>query len=186
MHDLMRTYPLATIVTSDLDANPIPVLLDAAASPNGTLLGHVARGNELWRHADEQVLAIFHGPDAYITPNWYETKKETGKVVPTWNYLTVHAYGRLIVHDDRSWIRGQIGRLTTTHEASSPQPWSVEDAPPEYIDGLVQAIVGIEIPIERLVGKFKASQNQPERNKAGVVAGLIVSPAQHGRFGLVQ
>ena len=177
MHALISGCPLATLVTvgpDGLTANHIPFLLSAEPAPNGTLLAHVARANSMWRTFDSsrEVLAIFHGPDAYVSPNWYATKAETGKVVPTWNYAVVHAYGSMLIHDDPAWVRAQIEALTTTHEAAMPAPWSVGDAPPEYIEKLTQAIVGIEIVVTRLVGKWKVSQNQPAENRAGVVAGL--------------
>jgi transcriptional regulator len=177
MRALMRAHPLATIITSGLGglcANHIPLLVDPVPTPYGRLLGHVARANSMWREVDEsqEVLAIFQGPDAYISPNWYATKRENGKVVPTWNYAVVHAYGHMHVHDDQEWTRGQIEQLTAEHEALMSAPWSVSDAPTEYVEKLIQAIVGIEIVLTKLVGKWKVSQNQPLENRAGVVAGL--------------
>jgi len=177
MHELMRARPLATLVTlssAGLDANHIPLHLADAPAPFGTLRGHVARANPLWRDfaKDVEVLAIFHGPDSYITPSWYATKKETGKVVPTWNYAVVHAYGTLRVIDDAAWLRAQLEALTAHNEAGFAQPWSVSDAPHEYTEKLIGAIVGFEIVITRLSGKWKVSQNQPAKNQAGVIAGL--------------
>jgi len=177
MHELMRARPLATLVTltsSGLDANHIPMHFDDVPAPFGTLRGHVARANPLWRDfaTDVGVLAIFHGPDSYITPSWYATKKETGKVVPTWNYAVVHAYGTLRVIDDATWVRAQLEALTAHNEAGFARPWAVSDAPHEYTDKLLEAIVGFEIVITRLTGKWKVSQNQPAKNQASVIAGL--------------
>ena len=177
MHELMRARPLATLVTlssSGLDANHIPLHLSDAPAPFGTLRGHVARANPLWRDFAQgvEVLAIFHGPDAYITPSWYATKQETGKVAPTWNYAVVHAYGTLRAIDDAGWVRAHLETLTGHHEASLPKPWAVSDAPREFIEETIKAIVGIEIVITRLSGKWKASQNQPVQNRPGVIEGL--------------
>jgi transcriptional regulator len=173
MHELMRAYPLATLVTltsNGLDANHIPLQLAADASPFGTLQGHVARANPLWKDFDKdgEVLVIFQGPECYISPSWYATKKETGKAVPTWNYAVVHAHGKLRVIDDASWKRAQIDALTTRHEAPLPHPWAVTDAPDDYIDKMIAAVVGIEIEITRLSGKWKVSQNQPAENHTGI------------------
>ncbi len=177
LHELMRARPLSTLVTvagDGLNANHIPLLLSAEPAPYGTLRGHVARSNPIWSdRADEaEVLAIFHGPDAYISPSWYATKAETGKVVPTWNYAVAHAYGTLRIIEDAKWLRDHLGTLSATHEASLPEPWQLDDAPREYTDKLITAIVGIEIEITRLSGKWKVSQNHPAKNRAGVVDGL--------------
>jgi len=169
---LMRRHPLAALVTfgpEGLTADHIPLL----AGPAGTLRGHVARANPLWRAADgAEVLAIFQGPGHYVSPGWYPTKREDGKAVPTWNYLVVHAHGRLRAHDDPAWVRGLLDALTAEHEAAFPAPWKPADAPGDYLEGRIAAVVGIEIEVTRLVGKWKLSQNQPERNRAGVVEGL--------------
>lgn len=177
LHDLLRAHPLAALVTLDakeLNANHIPFELDAAPAPLGTLRGHVARANPVWRNYSQEVeaLAIFQGPQHYITPSWYPSKRETGKVVPTFNYIVVHAYGALRVIDDREWLRGLVGRLTDRHEAARAQPWKVSDAPDDYIEKMLGAIIGIEISLTRLVGKWKASQNQPATNRDGVIKGL--------------
>ena len=177
MHALMRARPLATLVTltSDgLNANHIPLHLADAPAPFGTLRGHVARANPLWRDfaKDVEVLAIFHGPDSYITPSWYATKQETGRVVPTWNYAVVHACGTLRVIDDPAWVCTQLEALTDHNEAGFAEPWSVADAPHEYTEKLIASIVGIEIVITKLTGKWKVSQNQPAQNQASVIAGL--------------
>ncbi len=177
VHELMRARPLATLVTLSscgLEANHIPLHLADGPAPFGTLRGHVARENPLWRDfaKDVEVLAIFHGPDSYITPSWYATKQETGKVVPTWNYAVVHAYGTLRIIDDATWVHAQLEALTNHNEAGFAQPWSVADAPHEYIEKLLGAIVGFEIVITKLTGKWKVSQNQPAQNQAGVIKGL--------------
>jgi transcriptional regulator len=177
LHELIRARPFATLVTlssAGLEANHIPFLLFPDPAPFGTLRGHVARANSLWRDSSEsvEVLAIFHGPDAYITPSWYATKAETGKVVPTWNYAVAHAYGRLRAVDDADWLRGLLAELTDRNEAALPEPWRMSDAPRDYTDKLVGAVVGIEIRITRLIGKWKVSQNQPPQNRAGAAAGL--------------
>ena len=177
MHELMRARPLATLVTlstGGLEANHIPMHLDDAPAPFGTLRGHVARANPMWLDlaTDVEALAIFHGPDSYITPSWYATKKETGRVVPTWNYAVVHACGTLRVIDDAAWVRAQLEALTAHNEAGLAQPWAVSDAPHEYTEKLLEAIVGFEIAITRLSGKWKVSQNQPKQNQASVIEGL--------------
>ncbi|MSU25070.1 MAG: FMN-binding negative transcriptional regulator [Opitutus sp.] len=176
LHDLVVTHPLGalvTLTTTGLDANHLPFELAATAGPLGTLRGHVARANRVWQDfsRDIDVLVIFQGPSAYITPSWYETKKETGKVVPTYNYCTVHAHGPLRVIDDREWLRGMVTRLTQRFESTRSAPWAVADAPPDFIDQQLAAIVGIEIPIARIVGKWKVSQNRPA-DRAKVEASL--------------
>ena len=181
IHDLMRDFPLATLVShgpDGLSANHIPLQLDATAGPNGTLRGHIARANPLGRSApvDAEILVIFQGPESYISPINYATKAEHGKVVPTWNYTAVHAYGRLRLIDDPAWIFAQISALTATHESRLPQPWAVSDAPADYIEKMLGAIVGIEITIERLIGKWKVSQNQPAVNQASLIAALEGQP----------
>ncbi len=180
---LMRAHPLATLVHLQggaLDADPIPLLYDPAPSPeapHGRLRGHVARANPLWRRADGgDVLAIFHGPQAYVTPSWYPSKAATHKVVPTWNYAVVHAHGRLHAVDDAAWLHALVTRLTDTHEAPRVQPWAVSDAPPDYVAQMLRAIVGIEIAVTRLEGKFKLSQNRSAPDRQGVVDGLAAEP----------
>lgn len=173
LHALMRARPLATLVThgpDGLDANHVPLLLASDPAPLGALRGHVARANPLWR--EKAVLAIFHGADAYVTPAWYPSKAEHGRAVPTWNYAVVHAHGRLTAIDDAHWLRAHLEALTAQQEAAFVAPWAVSDAPHAFIDQLIGAVVGIEIAITRLEGKWKASQNQPPRNRAGVAAGL--------------
>ncbi len=177
LHRLIRAHPLGALVTlaaGGLEANHIPFLVQADPAPYGTLHGHVARGNPLWRDVacDAESLVIFQGPEQFISPAWYPSKKETAKVVPTWNYAVVHAYGRMRVIDDAAWLRAHVERLTDRHEAERSAPWKVTDAPADYIEKMLQGIVGIEIRIARLAGKWKASQNRSARDRAGVVDGL--------------
>ncbi len=177
LHALIAEHPLGALVTlgSDgLDANHIPFLLDARSSEHGTLIGHVARNNAVWRERDSQheALVIFQGPSAYISPNWYETKQQSHEVVPTYNYAVVHVHGKLIVHEDEKWLRGIVGKLTKAMEASQPSPWKMADAPAPYISQRLTEIVGIEIPINRIVGKWKVSQNRPEVDRLGTAEGL--------------
>ncbi len=177
LHQLIREHSLAVLVTlgsEGLNANHIPFEIEPAPAPFGTLRGHVARDNPVWRDfsKDVQALLVFQGPKAYITPSWYPTKRETGKVVPTYNYIVVHAYGPLRVVEDRAWLRGLVERLTNRHEAARPQPWKITDAPGDYIEKMLGAIVGIEVPVAKLLGKWKASQNRPPADRDGVVRGL--------------
>jgi transcriptional regulator len=177
MHQVIRNFPLGTLVTLGSDglaANHIPFVLDPRAGEHGRLLGHVARNNPVWRDHDpgQEALVVFQSVEAYITPNWYATKRETHEVVPTWNYAVVHVYGRIIVHDDVKWIRVQAGMLTKQQEAFQPTPWKMADAPPAYTTAMLEQIVGIELPIARLVGKFKASQNRREIDQEGAIDGL--------------
>ncbi|HET7300794.1 MAG TPA: FMN-binding negative transcriptional regulator [Oleiagrimonas sp.] len=170
LHGLIHAYPFATVVTrtvAGLDANHLPFEL-----VDGVLHGHVARGNDLATLAGAEVLVVFRGPQGYISPNWYPTKHETGREVPTWNYAVVHVHGHLKVIEDAAWMRVLLERLTDRHEATEPQPWKITDAPEDHIEKSLHAIVGLEIGIERIEGKFKLSQNHPERNRLGVVAGL--------------
>ena len=177
LHALIRAHPLATLVTlgaDGLDANHIPMEIDPGPGPLGTLRGHVARANPVWRshRGDVHALAIFAGPDTYISPSWYRAKEESGRVVPTWNYVVVHAHGPLVAIEDREWLRRFVTRLTDRHEGDRPDRWHVTDAPADYIDRQLQAIVGIEIPLARLEGKWKMSQNREAADRAGVVTGL--------------
>lgn len=192
MHELMRACPLATVVTQSangLNANHIPLHLSPSPAPFGTLQGHVARANPVLRDFAEprEVLAVFHGPECYITPSWYATKAETGKVVPTWNYAVVHAHGRVRVMDDAAWLRAQLEALTNHNESTFAEPWAVSDAPQEYTDKLIGNIVGFEIVITRLSGKWKVSQNQPQQNRSSVIEGLEASgrPASSAMAALV-
>lgn len=180
LHQLIRERPLATIVTlssTGLNANHIPFELSAEPAPLGTLRGHMARANPLWRDFSENIdaLIIFHGAQAYVSPSWYPTKQATGEVVPTYNYIVVHAYGRLQIIDDPRWLRGLVTRLTEGFEAARAEPWQVTDAPDGFIENQLRAIVGIEIVISKLLGKWKASQNRPVADREGVVKGLSES-----------
>ena len=165
---------LVTLGPDGLTADHIPLELDSEPAPLGTLRGHVARANPVWQiyRKDVEALAVFQGPDVYVSPAWYPTKQETGKVVPTWNYAVVHAHGPLRVVDDPEWLRALVTRLTDRHEAGRAQPWRVTDAPADFIDGMLKGIVGLEIPITRLDGKWKMSQNRNAVDRAGVVQAL--------------
>lgn len=172
MHTLLRAHPLGLLVTlsgGELQANSIPFMLDAQRGPHGTLVAHVARANPLWREAAlTPVLAVFQGPQAYISPSAYATKAEHGKVVPTWNYVMVQARGRLRAIEDPGELHALVSRLTDTHERRRASPWAVSDAPADYIEKTLRAIVGIEIPIESLTGKWKVSQNRSAADRDGV------------------
>lgn len=170
LHALMRAYPFATLVThgdAGLAANHLPFEL-----VGDHLHGHVARGNELARADGAEVLVIFRGPEGYVSPNWYPSKHETGREVPTWNYAVIHVHGRLRVIEDHTWLRQLLERLTDRHETGQPKPWHVSDAPVDHIEKSLGGIVGLEISIDRIEGKFKLSQNHPAANRAGVVEGL--------------
>jgi transcriptional regulator len=180
LHQLMHQHPLGTMVTLEndgLNANHIPFEFDADPAPFGILRAHVPRANPLWREASAAVdaLVVFQGAQTYITPSWYATKQETGRAVPTYNYMVVHAYGPLRVIDDAAWLRAHLERLTSHFESGREHPWKVGDAPDEYIEKLLTALVGIEIPITRLLGKWKVSQNQPPANRESVERGLRAS-----------
>jgi transcriptional regulator len=176
-HALIRKHPLGLLITAGpagLLANLFPFLIDADGAGNGTLRLHMARANPQWRELEavEECLAVFQGPQDYVTPSWYATKRETGKVVPTWNYATVHAWGRPRVMNDDKWLRRQIEDLTASREAPRAEPWAVGDAPEDFVAMQMRAIVGIEIPVSRIEGKWKMSQNRPEPDRAGVIAGF--------------
>lgn len=178
MRDIIDRFPLAMLVTQGPDsmaANHIPLMLEPDRGPQGTLIGHVARNNTVWhsdQHAGES-LAVFQSIDAYISPNWYPSKQETHEVVPTWNYAVVHAYGPIVVHEDEKWLRGAVGKLTRKMEAmTSERPWKMADAPRDYLNGMLENIVGIEIPLTRMIGKTKASQNRTLADREGAAAGL--------------
>ena len=177
LRQLIRNHPLGTLVTfgaDGLNANHVPFEFDPDPAPLGTLRAHVARANPVWREFSKEVepLVIFQGPQSYITPSWYQTKKETGKVVPTFNYIVVHAYGGLRIIEDAGWLRKFVGGLTDRFESARAQPWGIGDAPEDFIAMQLRAIVGIEITVTRLIGKWKASQNRPAADQKGVVAGL--------------
>jgi transcriptional regulator len=175
-HALIRAHPFGTLVTlgsEGLIANSIPFVL-VPHEPYGMLKGHVARANAQWREsrADIDALVIFQGVDSYITPSWYAEKRESGKVVPTWNYAIVQASGPMRVVEDAGWLSEQIAALTRQSEAGQADPWEVTDAPARFIEAQLKGIVGIEIPIRRIEGKWKVSQNRPAADRAGVVEGL--------------
>jgi transcriptional regulator len=159
----MRQIGFATLVTQNLDANHLPMLLE-----DGILRGHVARANPVWKSGDGAALAIFLGPHAYVSPNWYPSKLETGKAVPTWNYISVHARGPIRWRQEPDWLRAHVTALSNVHEAPRPQPWKLSDAPASYVDSLLRAIVGFELTIESLEGKYKLSQNRDLADRAGV------------------
>jgi transcriptional regulator len=177
LHQLIRTTKLATLVSMTADgliASHAPLMLDPDPAPYGTLIGHLAKANPHARVADTgvQTLVIFQGPDGYITPSYYAAKKEHGKVVPTWNYTAVHAYGTLEAFDDPARLLEVVTRLTNRYETPRAQPWSVSDAPDDFVQGMLRGIVGIVLPIARLEGKVKMSQNRPATDLAGVIGGL--------------
>ncbi len=190
---VIAAHPLATVVAhtrGGLSADPLPLHFDptpTADAPCGTLRGHVARANPLWREAaGADVLAVFHGPQAYVSPSWYPGKAATHEVVPTWNYVVVQAHGRLRAVDDARWLHALVTRLTATHEARRPQPWAVSDAPAAYVERMLCAIVGIEIAVQRLEGKFKLSQNRTEADRLGVADGLATEPGAAAIAALVR
>ena len=171
--DGIRVADLITPTADGLFATFLPLFFDPAASPHGSLLGHVARKNDHWRlQPSGESMVIVHGPDAYITPSWYATKRETGRVVPTWNYLTAHIHGELVIHDDPVWLERVVRHLTDRHEAQAEHPWSVDDAPRDYTDSQLKAIVGVELRITRVEAKSKLGQNRSAQDVAGVIAGL--------------
>ncbi len=177
LHAMMRARPLSTLVTtvqSGLTANHLPVETALDPAPHGTLRGHIARANPLWKEyrAGAEALAIFQGPQSYISPSFYPSKRHTGEVVPTWNYAVVHAHGTLRFIEDAAWLRALVTRLTDAHEASRAQPWQVSDAPEAYLQKQLSLIVGFELCIAKLTGKWKVSQNHGAANRRGVVEGL--------------
>jgi transcriptional regulator len=177
MHELMRAYPLAALVTlggSGLIASHIPLVLEPDGSEYGVLKGHISRANLQWKDLapDVDALAIFAGHQHYISPTWYPGKSTHGKEVPTWNYAVVHAYGALRLVEEKDWLLAHLHSLTDIHETASPTPWNVDDAPAEFIAVLLKGIIGFELPIRRLEGKWKVSQNRTEADRAGVTRGL--------------
>lgn len=179
LHNFIRQYPFGMLVThgpEGLDANHIPFHLKADSGRHGILHAHVARANSVWREvADgDDVLVVFRAGNAYISPNWYPSKHEFHKQVPTWNYMVVHAHGRITVHEDARFTRSVVAHLTRTHEAMEPAPWKMTDSAPNFIDGMLEKIVGIEIEIMRLDGKFKLSQNREGRDREGAGHALKV------------
>lgn len=178
IHQLMRDHPLGLLVTNGDDgpiADPIPFVLQPDHGAHGRLVAHVARANPVWKRIQEAdgltALVVFQGPQAYVTPNWYATKRETGKVVPTWNYAIVQARGKATVMDNRDWVHNQVSTMTDTHEKAFEKPWAVGDAPERYVEMQLRAIVGIQIEITELTGKWKMSQNKSDADRAGVADG---------------
>jgi len=195
LQELIAAHPLATLVTmtdAGLEANHIPLVLDSGPGdgPHGTLRGHVARANPVWRSArsDVEALAVFQGPHAYVSPGWYPSKREHGKVVPTWNYAVVHAQGPLRFIDDAGWLHSFVSRLADMHEAGQATPWKLGDAPEDFTRQMLKAIVGLEIPVTRIAGKWKVSQNRPTTDREAVAAALAESAdsAHRAMAGLVR
>jgi len=177
-HALIEASPLGGWVAPSEDglvANHIPFLLDRSRGEFGTLVGHVSRANPVWRQLpdSEPSVVMFQGPQSYVTPGWYPSKLEHGKVVPTWNYAVAHAHGVARAVDDRDWLYEMLVRLTAVNESTRPSPWKVTDAPADYVNKLIRAVVGIEIPVDRLVGKVKASQDEALQDRLGTVTGLV-------------
>lgn len=178
LHELIRAHSFGALVTATgagIEANHIPFVLAREPSPFGTLRGHIARANPLWREFTPQneALVLFQGPHSYISPSWYASKKETGKVVPTWNYVVVHARGPLRIMEDRTWLRRHLEELTDQHEAEREDSWQVADAPEDFTEKLMGAIIGIEVQIGRLTGKWKVSQNRSVTDREGVASRLL-------------
>ncbi len=182
LHGLIETYPLGTWICNTqtgLDAHHLPFVLDKTQGEFGVLRAHVSRANEVWRHLlkDQESLVVFTGPQSYITPNWYPSKKVSERVVPTWNYTAVHVRGQAIVRDDREWVLTMLAELTEIHELKyarcmSSEPWTLNHAPQEFIERLSKAVVGIEIPIRAIEGRWKLSQDEAHEDKMGAVKGL--------------
>lgn len=180
---LVRAHPFATVVSQSEDgltADHLPMLVQRESGGRLRLEGHVARANPLWRN-QRPVLAIFQGPQGYISPSWYAEKQRTGKVVPTWDYTVVHCHGSLIAREDPQSVLATVRALTSRHEAARPQPWSIDDAPAEYLEQLARAIVAIEIPVQRIEGKWKVSQNRPVDDRSGVADGLEAEGSANAR-----
>jgi transcriptional regulator len=177
LHAFVDAHPFGILITmgaAGMIASHIPMVLEHVGDSPGVLKGHISRANPQWREfsADVEALAIFNGPEHYITPTWYAEKVETGKVVPTWNYAAVHVYGRMKIMEDAQWLRAHLETLTNVHEAGFAIPWKVSDAPEEYVATMMKGIVGVELAVTRIEGKWKASQNRAERDRQGVAAGL--------------
>ena len=186
----IRQYGFGLLIVADergIEANHVPLHLSEADGTLGVLKCHLARGNPVWQRMEQgaRVLVVFQGPDAYVSPSWYPSKAENGRVVPTWNYLAVHAEGSVRVVHDGAWLGQHLRALTSQHESGRADPWSFDDAPQDYTDTLIRGIVGIEITIEKLTGKLKASQNQSEPNRAGVKAGLA-QDGEQAMAGLIE
>ena len=183
LHQLITNQPFGTLVTTGpngLDANHLPFEFAPGEGPHGTLRAHVARANPVWQEVASQpdTLIIFQGPAAYISPNWYPSKHEAHRQVPTYNYMVVHAHGKIVVRDEEAFVRGLVARLTRTMEANEPRPWKMGDAPADYISQMLGAIVGIEIEVTRLVGKWKLSQNKEARDRRGAAEALLAGGSE--------
>ena len=182
LHNVIREIRFGTLTTADergIEANHFPMLIDETKGPLGTLCGHMARANPQWQRAKSgnQALAIFLGPSAYVTPSWYPSKRETGRVVPTRNYIAIHAYGEISFYDDPSELKAHVSQLTDVHEANRSEPWSVSDAPADFIERMIAGIVGFRLAITNIQGKWKMSQNRTAADMAGAREGL----AREGR-----
>jgi transcriptional regulator len=178
LHRIVRTYPLGMLVTHSakgIDADHLPFEFDADRGAHGTLVAHVARANPLWSEIGDgaEVMVVFRGAEGYVSPSWYPSKHENHRSVPTWNYEVVHAHGRLRIVDEEKFLRGVVGRLTRRHESTEPRPWKMGEAPRDYMEMMMKAIVGIEVELNRLEGKRKLSQNRDERDAQGVVSALL-------------
>ena len=190
-HALIRAHPLGLLISGGPDgptANALPFLLDESVPPKGRLSVHMAKANGQWREiaAGAPVLVVFQGAEAYITPSWYATKAETGKVVPTWNYAIVQVRGTARVIDDAAWLRGQVDRLTGEHEGRRPAPWGVDDAPEAFVASQIKGIIGLEIDITEIEGKWKTSQNRPAADVARVVQALADPSEPHANVGMAE
>jgi len=186
LHEFIAQHPLALLVgtcADGLQANHLPLMLEPGNGGSGTLKGHIARGNAMWKEipAGSEVLAVFQGPSQYISPNWYPSKREHGRVVPTWNYAVVHVHGRIAWNHDKASLHTLVESLTDRHESSQAAPWHVGDAPDDYIQQMLGAIVGFEIEITRMTGKWKLSQNRTPTERAGVVQALSAQPDDASR-----
>jgi transcriptional regulator len=185
VRDLLRHHGAADLITNTADgllATMLPFIYDENGDGERRLLGHLARNNDQWRTpAVGESLVIVRGPDAYISPAWYPSKREHGRVVPTWNYVTAHVYGELLIHDDPVWVEALVRRLTGKHEGRRDEPWAVDDMPPAFLTGQLRAIVGVELLVSRVEAKFKLSQNRPEADQAGVLDGLDAEGDHAGR-----
>jgi transcriptional regulator len=184
LHEMMREFPLGALVwrsPDGLTAEHLPFDIDPDPAPYGTLRAHVARANPVWQalQAGVPAMVIFQGPQGYVTPSWYETKRDSGQVVPTWNYMVVHAHGTPRVIEDAAWLRALVERVSARHEGQRALPWHVDDAPAAWLELQLQLIVGLEMPIERLLGKWKLSQNKTEADRAGVARGLAAESSPH-------
>ncbi|MEX0344661.1 MAG: FMN-binding negative transcriptional regulator [Rhizobiaceae bacterium] len=181
LHALIRSHPLGLLISTSDDgpvADPLPFLVDPGDGPNGTLRAHLSKANPHWRaieaNPDMPVLVVFQGPQAYVTPSWYETKRQTGKVVPTWNYAIVQIRGNAEIVHDTDWLARQINNLTDTHEAARKDAWMVSDAPEKFVRAQIKGIVGLRIPIDHIEGKWKMSQNRPVEDRSGVADGYDI------------